>query len=119
MLATPGERHEDCIPIGLFTYDGLRKYIKKETLKTIKEHQKSIGKEYHDSDGFEYYIFIMTPDKSNTWKYDCDYSIQFSIDDKEDDYEIQCDIDTLTYYLGNRKITFDDLMQKIDDELSS
>jgi len=66
MIASPGERHEDCIPKGLYTLSGF---------------QRLIEKEMKDVEGFQYYIFVMEPDVEVIRIYDCDHVITYDPSD--------------------------------------
>ena len=87
MLARPGERHEDCIPEGLFTLEGFRKHIESEKERCESEYEKNNGSW---SEGFEYYIFVMEPDAQPSWKYDCNHTIGYFIPSSEekDDHNV-------------------------------
>ena len=63
MLAKPGERHEDCVPEGLFTITG------------FESQMRSYMEPGVDNDGVEFYVFIMTPDSKPSWKFDCNHTI--------------------------------------------
>ena len=75
MLANQGERHEDCIPIGLYTVDGFGKCI----IEKVNE-EFYYAKKFNQDCGFGYKIYIM--DLDDDWTgYDCSHYIYWSSED--------------------------------------
>ena len=70
LLAIPGERHEDCTPVGLYTLAGLRNYFQ------LKSESKF--------DSGDFYVFFMTPDETWDSLGDCDLVISCDVDEEED-----------------------------------
>lgn len=67
LLAYPGERHEDVIPIGIYTYQGLRR-------KLLNPRDPG--------ESGEYYLFVLKPDVD--WpsrSEDCDLVVSWSEDE--------------------------------------
>jgi len=70
MLAWEGERHEDCIPYGLYTLDGLCNVIQKLR---------------NEDENASYYVFIMKPDRKWRCGRDCDFTISWSGEETRQD----------------------------------
>lgn len=87
LLATPGERHEDVIPYGLYTLEGIVKVL-------LDLH--------FDNEAAEYYLFFMKPDQKWNGSGDCDLVLSWNEEtpkDKVDTYEGEVALDDLPDYL--------------------